>query len=66
MEENKTQVQPKQHKKSFWGYLFIVLGVFILFKKIFDISFFDWIAWEYLWPTLLIVLGMYFVIKKNK
>jgi len=42
------------------GIIFIILGLFFLFDNIFQISF------RYFWPGIIILLGIYFLTKRQK
>jgi len=53
-------------KGFFWGTFLILLGVFILLKKLGLIFFhIDWILWAKLWPVLIILIGIRLLLPKD-
>lgn len=63
-QKEETKTYTVKRKKSFFGYLLIIIGMLFLFQRIFSFHFIDYIAWGYLWPLALIFWGGYLVIKK--
>jgi len=66
-EQNQMPLTPTTRKKKpVIGYLLIIIGVIFLFERIFSFSLFDYIAWRYIWPVLVIFLGIHIVVKKSR
>ena len=63
---NHANKPDKENKTPVFAYLLIVFGIIFLFERIFMFSFFGFMAWRYIWPLVLILLGIYLVAKKNK
>ena len=66
-EENQLPDKPAERKKApIAGYVLIIIGVIFLFERIFDWNLFHYLAWRYIWPMLLILLGIHLVIRRAK
>ena len=70
MEEEKKE--NKESKCCFkngvpvFGVVLIVLGAIFLFENIFKFSVLDNLVWDYIWPIVIILLGLKIVYKKGK
>jgi len=63
--EEKKECCPGNGKISVIGVILIILGVVFFFEKVFSISILGNIAWDYIWPLIIIFLGIWFVVKKG-
>ncbi len=49
--------------RNLLGLLLVVLGFFVLLNQLFPQS---WLRWNFLWPVVLIVIGLMILTKRNK
>ncbi len=66
--ENEKKEKPEAcgKKKAPWfGYILIVLGVIFVLEQALDTSILGDLPWEYIWPLLLVLLGIHIVAKKK-
>lgn len=59
--EIRSEVKSSKQRGSFFGLVLIILGVAILVERIAPIE----IEWNYVWPGVLIFLGLYLVFRKK-
>lgn len=60
IEKNVNEIKTSKKRNSFWGLILVVLGSAILVDKIIPMV----IQWDYVWPGVLIILGLYLIIRK--
>ena len=66
-DQNQLPEKPADRKKTpVMGYALIIIGVIFLFERIFDWNVFHYLAWRYIWPVLLILLGIHLVMRKSR
>jgi hypothetical protein len=58
--EIRKEVKSDRKRGSFFGLVLIILGLIVLVEKIAPIE----IQWDYVWPGILIFLGLYLVFRK--
>lgn len=58
--EIKREINSSKKRGSFFGLVLIVLGGVILVNKLFPVQ----IDWDYVWPGILIFLGLYLMARK--
>ena len=63
-EENKCCRPHHKCKGSFWGIILIALGSVFFLKNFVDISLPD-INWSYIWPLILIVIGIRAILRRK-
>ena len=63
--EDKKECCSGNGKISVIGVILIIIGVVFLFEKIFSINIFRSIPWDYIWPVLIIFIGIWFVVRKS-
>lgn len=49
--------------RNLLGLLLVVLGFFVLLNQLFPQS---WLRWNFLWPVVLIVIGLMILMKRNR
>lgn len=58
--DKKTEKEPKRIDGNLlFGGILIVLGVVFLFQK-----FFVWLRWDYVWPAIIILIGIYMITRR--
>jgi hypothetical protein len=62
MAKKTTKVDPF----TYFGYIFIVIGLLVLFEEVFEFQLFDSLVWPYAWPMIVVLLGFYLVGVKRK
>jgi phage shock protein PspC (stress-responsive transcriptional regulator) len=50
----------KRHRGSFFGLILVILGAAILVQELVPVQ----IQWDYVWPGILIFLGLYLIARK--
>jgi len=60
IEKNVSEIKTSKKRNSFWGFVLVILGSAILVDKIIPMV----IQWDYVWPGVLIILGLYLIIRK--
>ena len=67
-DEMITQAQPEFTAARIFGILFVGAGVVILLDNLEILSFYHWwdMSWEYVFPGLLILAGIYFLARRDK
>lgn len=66
--EQQPQNNPQPAKKQklpIFGVILIVLGVIFLLQKAFNIDILGQLPWDYIWPTVIILLGIHIIYKKT-
>lgn len=58
--EIKREINYSKKRGSFFGLVLIILGGIVLVNKLFPVQ----IDWEYVWPGILIFLGLYLMARK--
>ena len=52
-------------KVSITGLIILGIGIYALFNNVLDLSFLrDYVSWEYIWPILLIIVGIRMISKR--
>jgi phage shock protein PspC (stress-responsive transcriptional regulator) len=62
----KTQSGSSRH---FFGLLIILVGAFFLLRELLPwpmYHYFPWFRWDIFWPSLIILVGLYIILKKTK
>ena len=64
-EENKTEEESKIHqrRRSLFGIILIVLGVLFLLGSL---NLFSWFHWGYLWPLILVAVGLIIIFSARR
>jgi len=66
MEETKNNAPGVNcSKRKTFAYILIILGVLALFKNVFNVSILSWFCWSYVWPILIILLGIHLISKRK-
>jgi phage shock protein C len=60
IEKNVNEIKTSKKRNGFWGFVLVILGSAILIDKIIPMV----IRWDYVWPGVLIILGLYLIIRK--
>ena len=48
------------------GLILVAIGVIFLIQNIFSINVLGNLPWDYIWPTIIILLGAHIIYKKSK
>ncbi len=51
------------NSRNLLGLIIVLIGLSLLFEKIFPKNWFDW---SFVWPVIIIILGLYFLLKNKK
>ena len=66
--ENEKKEKPEvcgKGRTPWFGYILIVLGVVFVLELALDTSILGELPWEYIWPLLVVLLGIHIVAKKK-
>jgi len=53
----------RQHRRNLFGIIIIIIGVLFLLSSL---NLFSWLRWSYLWPVIIIVIGLSIIISTRK
>jgi phage shock protein C len=58
--EIRSEIKSSKRRGNFFGLVLVVLGTAVIVEKIFPMQ----LQWDYIWPGILIFLGLYLIFRK--
>ncbi|PIR89148.1 MAG: hypothetical protein COU07_02870 [Candidatus Harrisonbacteria bacterium CG10_big_fil_rev_8_21_14_0_10_40_38] len=59
----KEALNPKIERRNTIGLVFVIIGILLLFRDAFDLH---WFKFDVIFPSLVIIFGIWLIFKKNK
>ncbi|HRY63139.1 MAG TPA: PspC domain-containing protein [Patescibacteria group bacterium] len=67
--EFKREKPAASNSRSYFGLIIVLIGVFFLLKELLPWPmhyYFPWFRWDLFWPLLIILAGIYIMVKKTR